>query len=149
MKEKLKRLQNLSLEEKKEVLNWRNNPEIRKWMIDKNEISLKNHLNFIDNIPQNKIYLKVADLGIINLKILNKKVELGLHKNPSKQKVGKILMKTAIDYAFNELNAKKIILYVFEDNLRAIHLYKKFGFKEVDKKDNIVKMEIENANRKN
>ena len=149
MKMKLKKFQDLSLKEKKEVLNWRNHPDIRKWMIDRNEISLKNHLNFIENIPKNKIYLKVEDLGVINFKILNKKVELGLHKNPNKNKVGNDLLKTAIDYAFNELNAKKIILYVFENNLKAINLYKKFGFREIDKKENILKMELENENRKN
>ena len=142
MSEILKKFQDLSLEEKKEVLNWRNHPEIRKWMFDKNEISLENHLNFIDNIPKNRIYLKVGDLGVVNFKILDEKVELGLHKNPNKNKVGNDLLKTAIDYAFNELNAKKIILYVFEDNIKAINLYKKFGFIEVDKKDNIIKMEL-------
>ena len=149
MSEILKKFQDLSLKEKKEVLNWRNHPEIRKWMIDKSEISLKNHLNFIDNMPENKIYLKVKDLGVVNFKILNEKVELGLHKNPYKNKVGNDLLKMAVDYAFNELKAKKIILYVFEDNLKAINLYKKFGFREIDKKDNILKMELENENRKN
>ena len=149
MKEKLKKFQDLSLDEKKEVLNWRNHPEIRKWMLDKNEISLKNHLNFIDNMPKNRIYLKAWDLGVINFKILDEKVELGLHKNPNKNKVGNDLLKMAIDYTFNELKTKKIILYVFEDNLKAINLYKKFGFKEVDKKENILKMELENENRKN
>ena len=149
MKEILKKFQDLSLEEKKEVLNWRNHPEIRKWMLDKNEISLKNHLNFIEEMPKNRIYLKVGNVGVINFKILDEKVELGLHKNPYKNKVGNDLLKTAVDYAFNELNAKKIILYVFEDNIKAINLYKKFGFIEVDKKENILKMELENENRKN
>jgi len=111
-------------------------------MYDTNEISLQNHLNFIDNMPKNKIYLKAEDLGVINFKIINDTAELGIHKNPDKKKVGNILLKTAIEYAFNELNAKKIILYIFEDNLKAINLYKKFGFKEIDKKDNIIKMEL-------
>ncbi len=144
---KLTKFQDLSLEEKKEVLNWRNHPEIKKWMFDKNEISLKNHLKFIENIPKNKIYLKAGDLGVINFKILNDKVELGLHKNPSKNRVGKILLKTAIEYAFDKLNTKKIVLYVFEDNLKAINLYKKFAFREVDKKDNILKMELEKSEK--
>ncbi len=142
MKKRLKRFQNLSFEEKKEVLDWRNHSEIRKWMYDKNEISLQKHLNFIENMPKNRIYLKVDDLGVINFKILNDKVELGIHKNPNKQKVGKILLDIAIKYAFDELKTKKITLYVFEDNIKAINLYKKFNFIEVDKKDNIIKMEL-------
>ena len=144
MKMKLTKFQDLSLEEKKEVLKWRNHPDIRKWMFDKNEISLQNHLNFIKNMPKNKIYLKAGDLGVINFKIINDTAELGIHKNPDKKRVGNILLKTAIEYAFNELNAKKIILYVFENNFKAINLYKKFGFKEIDKKDNIIKMELKN-----
>ncbi len=142
MKMKLTKFQDLSLEEKNEVLKWRNHPEIRKWMYDKNEISLQNHLDFIDNMPTNRIYLKVEDLGVINFKIINDTAKLGIHKNPDKKRVGNILLKTAINYAFNELKAKKIVLYVFEDNIKAINLYKKFGFREVDKKDNLIKMEL-------
>jgi len=113
-------------------------------MLDKNEISLQNHLNFIKNIPKNRIYLKVDDLGVINFKIIKDTIELGIHKNPNKKGVGKILLNEAINYAFNKLNAKKIILYVFERNTKSISLYKKFGFRKVDKKDNIIKMELLN-----
>ncbi len=111
-------------------------------MYDTNKISLENHLNFIDNMPKNRIYLKVEDLGVINFKIINDTAELGLHKNPEKKRVGNILLKTAIDYAFDELKIKKIILYVFENNVKAINLYKNFGFVESNKKDNIIKMEL-------
>ena len=142
MKMKLTKFQDLSIEEKKEVLKWRNHPDIRKWMYDTNKISLENHLNFIDNMPKNRIYLKVEDLGVINFKIINDTAELGLHKNPEKKRVGNILLKTAIDYAFDELKIKKIILYVFENNVKAINLYKNFGFVESNKKDNIIKMEL-------
>jgi len=149
MKEKLKKFQNLSLEEKKEVLNWRNHPDIRKWMLNQEEISLENHLKFIDSLDEKRIYLKIDDLGIINFKVFKNYVELGLHKNPYKQKVGNKLLKAAIDYAFEELKAKKIILYVFKNNIKAINLYKKFGFIEVDRQKNIIKMELKNENRKN
>jgi UDP-4-amino-4,6-dideoxy-N-acetyl-beta-L-altrosamine N-acetyltransferase len=144
VKEKYKKFQDLSLEEKKEVLNWRNHPDIRKWMYNTKEIPLKDHLKFIDSLSEknDKIYLKVNDLGVVNFSIHKSYVELGIHKNPAKKGVGKRLLKFAIDYAFNELNTKKIILYVFEDNMKAINLYKSFGFKETDKKDNLIKMEL-------
>jgi len=145
-----KKFQDLSLEEKKEVLKWRNHPEIRKWMYNKEKISLKNHLEFIEKLKEksDKIYLKVDELGVVNFFIKNDIIEIGIHKNPNKQKVGKILLEFAINYAFNELKAKKIVLYVFEDNTKAINLYKKFGFVEVAKKDNLIKMELKNENRK-
>jgi UDP-4-amino-4,6-dideoxy-N-acetyl-beta-L-altrosamine N-acetyltransferase len=118
-------------------------------MYNKEKISLKNHLEFIEKLKEknDKIYLKVDDIGIVNF-FIKDIVEIGIHKNPEKQKVGKKLLEFAINYAFNELKAKKIILYVFEDNVKAINLYKKFGFIEVDKKDNLIKMELKNENRK-
>ena len=111
-------------------------------MLNKKEISLKEHLEFINSLDKNRIYLKVDDLGVINFKVFKDYVELGIHKNPNKQKVGNKLLKIAIKYAFEELKAKKIILYVFEDNIKAINLYKKFSFKEIDKQKNIIKMEL-------
>jgi UDP-4-amino-4,6-dideoxy-N-acetyl-beta-L-altrosamine N-acetyltransferase len=148
---KLTKFQDLSIEEKKEVLNWRNHPEIRKWMYNKEEISLKNHLEFIENLKEkpNKIYLKAGNLGVINFEIKNDLAELGIHKNPKKEKVGKKLLEIAINYAFKELKVKKITLFVFEDNQKAINLYKKFGFKQTDKKNNLIKMELKDENWKN
>ncbi len=145
-----KKFQDLSLEEKKEVLNWRNHPEIRKWMYNKEKIPLENHLKFIESLKEkpNKIYLKVDNLGVVNFEIFKNYVDIGIHKNPNKQQVGKRLLEFAINYAFNELKAQKIVLYVFEDNVKAINLYKKFGFKKTDKKDNLFKMELINENRK-
>jgi len=146
----VKNFVNLTLNEKKEVLKWRNHPEIRKWMYNKEEIPLKNHLEFIESLKNDKsrLYFKVDNIGIINYKITNNIAEIGLHKNPEKKGVGKILMQKLIDYGFNELNLKKLILYVFENNETAINLYKNFGFIEIDKKDNLIKMELKNENWK-
>lgn len=146
----MKNFIDLTDEEKKEVLKWRNHPEIRKWMYDKREISLQNHLTFIENLKndKSKFYFKIGDFGVINFKIKKDFAEIGLHKNPEKKGVGNILMQKIIDYGFNELKLKKLILYVYEDNLKAINLYKKFNFKESDKKNNLIKMELKNENWK-
>jgi len=141
---------NLTLDEKKEVLEWKNHKDIRKWMYNKNKISLENHLKFIDSLKDDKLrlYFKVDNLGVINYKIKNSYAEIGLHKNPTKTKVGNVLMQKLIEYGFNELKLNKLLLYVYEDNLNAINLYKKFGFIEIDRKNNLIKMELTNANRK-
>ncbi len=147
---KYTKFQDLSLEEKKEVLEWRNHPEIRKWMYNKEEITLENHLKFIENLKNsNKIYLKVDNIGVANFTLKGKFVELGIHKNPNKKRVGDKLLGFAINYAFNELKAPKIILYVYEDNQKAIYLYKKFNFKIVDKKGNLIKMELKDGKKRN
>ena len=147
---KMKNFVDLDEYEKKEILKWRNHLDISKYMLSKN-ISLKEHLKFIESLKQNnkKQYFLVKDIGVIYFTIYKNYVEIGLYKNPAKTKVGKILLNEAINYAFNNLNAKKIVLYVFEDNTKAINLYKKFGFIETNKKDNIIKMELKNENREN
>ena len=51
-------------------------------------------------------------------------------------------LKRCIDYGFNELGLRRIYLGVFVDNPRAIHVYEACGFKEYDRNDVDVFMEI-------
>lgn len=142
----LKEFTKLNYEEKLMILGWRNHPETSKFMINK-QVELKEHLNFINSLLNNKTkkYFLVDDIGVIDFtNIRNEKAEIGLYKNPSKQKVGFKLMSEIINYGFNELKLKKLILYVYENNKRAINLYRKFNFKEVDKKNDLIKMELIN-----
>ena len=69
----------------------------------------------------------IDDIGVIDFtNITDKKADIGLYKNPNKQKVGSVLMKHLINYGFNVLGLEKLILYVYENNQKAINLYKKF-----------------------
>ena len=147
----LKNFIQLDYDEKLMILEWRNHSETSKFMINK-KIKLKEHLNFINSLKENKtkLYFLVDDIGVIDFtNITDKKADIGLYKNPNKQKVGSILMKYIIDYGFNVLGLEKLVLYVYENNQKAINLYKKFNFKIVDKKDNLLKMELLNENRQN
>jgi UDP-4-amino-4,6-dideoxy-N-acetyl-beta-L-altrosamine N-acetyltransferase len=62
----------LTLEEKKMILNLRNNKNIKKWMYNQDEISLDEHLKFIQNLEFNpfKQYLIVKKgnefIGVID-----------------------------------------------------------------------------------
>jgi len=132
----------LSLDEHKKILKWRNSEYVSKWMINKH-ISLDEHLNFVKSLKNsNKLYFLVDDIGVIYFILKDDYAEIGLYKNPDKNRVGKILMKKIIDYGFNYLKLDKLILYVFENNKKAISLYEKFGFKKIDKRENIIKMEL-------
>jgi UDP-4-amino-4,6-dideoxy-N-acetyl-beta-L-altrosamine N-acetyltransferase len=147
----LKNFIQLNYDEKLMILEWRNHSETSKFMINK-KVELKEHLNFINSLKENKtkLYFLVDDIGVVDfINITDKKADIGLYKNPNKQKVGSVLMKHIIDYGFNVLKLEKLILYVYKNNQKAINLYKKFNFKIVDKKDNLLKMELLNANRKN
>ena len=146
---KYTKFQDLSLKEKKEVLEWRNHPEIRKWMLNKGKVTLDEHLKFIEKLNKlNKVYIKVGDLGVVNFTLKNGYVEFGIHKNPSKKGVGRKLMEFGLNYAFDKLKVSKIVLYVYENNEKAVNLYKKYGFKQTNKKNNLIKMELINENRK-
>lgn len=56
---------------------------------------------------------------------------------------GKEALKRSIEYGFNELRLSRIFLGVYADNMRAIHVYEQCGFKEYDRNDVDVFMEIE------
>jgi len=134
----------LTLDEKKMVLEWRNSNSVKKWMCNRDEISLENHLKYIDslNSRDDRVYFLLKNetnsLGVIDLTEIKKEksAELGIYINPTLKGYGTLLMHEIIKYAFNELNLKVLYANVYEDNIKAIYLYKKFNFKEIN--NNIV-----------
>ena len=129
----------LNLPQKELVLSWRNHQSVRKWMINNNEISLEDHLHFIDALSfgAEKCYFLVQQefdyLGVIDLTDITKdSAELGLYANPDMRGVGYILMNALIDYA-STLGMSKLIANVLVNNVRACRLYQKFDFKETNR----------------
>lgn len=55
---------------------------------------------------------------------------------------GKEALKRTVEYGFNELGLNRIYLGVYRDNPRAIHVYEECGFKEYDRTDVDIFMEI-------
>lgn len=56
---------------------------------------------------------------------------------------GKEALLRSVEYGFNELGLSRIFLIVYADNPRAIHVYEQCGFKEFDRNEVDVFMEIE------
>lgn len=152
----------LTLDEKKMVLQWRNHESIKRWMYDKNNISLDNHLKYIESLQnaRDKQYFvvkrDVVYLGVVDFIHINKIqscAELGLYVNPFEKVtgIGKILIEVAIKYAFNTLKVKKLTLEVFSDNTRALALYERYNFKEIEnntlQEKKIICMELHNDTR--
>ncbi|WP_373032493.1 UDP-2,4-diacetamido-2,4,6-trideoxy-beta-L-altropyranose hydrolase [Sulfurovum sp.] len=150
----------LSLDEKRMVLTWRNNPNIRKWMFSQEIIEIKDHLAYVNSLNkrEDRLYFLVKQegqaIGVIdftNIDYQKRSTEFGIYANPELKGVGQILMKAIIDYAFNSLKVKTLISAVIEENLPAIKLYKRYDFKEVEIKKvdnkNIIYMELKNENR--
>jgi len=147
----------LSLSNKKIVLFWRNHGSIKKWMFNSLDISLEEHLSFIESLmnSKTKLYFLVKQnnnfLGVIDFTNINKNsAEFGLYTNPKIKGKGEILLKTICDYAFKELKIRILYAEAFIDNIRAIELYKKFNFLEtkikIIQKKEVICMELKNEN---
>jgi len=132
----------LSLEEKKMVLEWRNHQEIKKWMHTKDDIKLESHLDFIDSLQnkKDKQYMVVKKdgnyIGVVDFYDIDrekKECEFGLYVNPFKKQAGtgKVLQGICIEYAFEFLNLTRLKLEVFEENEKARGLYRKYKFQEI------------------
>jgi len=132
----------LSLEEKKMILEWRNNPNIRKWMYTQDNITLENHLKFIEElkIKDDQLYFLVKKnenyIGVIDFIDINPNISLkmGIYTNPTLKGNGKILLETIINFSFEILKVEKIFSEVFFENEKAYNLYKSYNFKEVENK---------------
>lgn len=119
------------------VLAWRNHSDIRRWMLSDDEISLENHLRFVESLKNraDKHYFLVQregeSIGVIDFTdITQNSAEIGIYANPDMRGVGEILIKTLVEYAFVTLHLTTLIATVFADNERAKHLYEKFDFTE-------------------
>ncbi len=147
----------LTENEKRVVLSWRNHPEVRKWMFNKNEIPLYEHLDFIESLKKraDRLYYLVKkrkeSIGVVDFTDIDyekKRAHIGLYTDPSLKGTGKILMETIIRHAFEKMRLKTLIAEVLEENKRAVALYRKFGFKEIEKERQVIRMELKNENRR-
>lgn len=122
------------------VLAWRNHSDIRRWMLSDDEISMENHLQFVEllKIRVDKRYFLVqhedAYIGVIDFTdITQNSAEIGIYANPCMRGVGEGLMHALIEYGFSTLGVKMLVATVFTDNERAKHLYEKFDFTETNR----------------
>jgi len=159
LKSQLINFTQLSLDEKMMILEWRNDKSVKKWMYNRNNITLEDHLQYIDslNSRDDRIYFLVknetAYLGVVDLTEIKgeESAELGIYINPKLRGYGILLMSKIIEYSFQELKIKILYANVYEKNTKAINLYTKFNFKTVDIIENtngkLQKMELKNENR--
>ncbi len=68
---------------------------------------------------------------------------IGVLKKYRNKGIGGFLLKELIDWTKSNGSIEKLILQVFANNDRAIHLYKKFGFKEEGRLIKSIKLENE------
>ncbi len=82
---------NLSLDEKAMILSWRNDPRISKWMCNRKELSMDNHLAFIDSLDGRtdayywlvyKDEIPVGVFDIVDIDLIENDCEPGYYLNP-------------------------------------------------------------------
>lgn len=99
----------------------------KKWIAEilknENNISLVATIN--DEIIGNINILQLKGKKISHIAELN----ISVHKDYRDMHIGKSLLELALNKIKEKKDIRKIILYVFENNHRAIHLYSSFGFK--------------------
>lgn len=105
------------------------------------EESEKKIKNKIINITEND-YWYIAELNgqVVGVAILNRygnprkkhvgQITIMVDKNYHSQGIGNALMKELINLSDNILGLRRLELFVFVNNKKAINLYEKFGFKE-------------------
>lgn len=123
-------------------LSWLKDYDVTKYMESPQDISmdaLKKYVN--DKIVSNTYFWFIfsvetnQNIGNIKLEPINNYHRTGTlgimigDKNYWNKGFGKEAIKTLLDYSFQELNLRKINLGVVLDNLYAVKLYKKLGFK--------------------
>jgi len=138
----LKNFINLTSDEKEMVRQWRNDPEVKKWMYSDHIISQAEHNDFIESLKSNnsKYFWLVRnkdndDLGVISflrVDFESKGAYFGIYGNPESKVpgLGRLFDRLAKKLAFDILNFKILKLEVIEDNKGVINLHKKMGFVE-------------------
>ena len=140
----------LSDEQKLMVLKWRNDERIAKFMKNKS-VGKEEHFTFLERLKsiQDKIYFLVKDesefIGVISfVDITKESCEFGVYKNPELKGVGKKLLDLIKDYAFFTLKASSLKAKAYNNNEKALALYKNFGFKIYAKDDEFSYLELKN-----
>jgi UDP-4-amino-4,6-dideoxy-N-acetyl-beta-L-altrosamine N-acetyltransferase len=122
------------------VLRWRNHSDIRRWMVNTEEILIDNHLQFVESLKgrSDKRYFLVQRedeyIGVIDFTDINQNsAEIGIYANPELRGIGETLMNALIEYGFSTLKVTTLMASVFDDNKRAKYLYEKFDFTETER----------------
>lgn len=125
----------------RQILEWRNDDRIRRWMDNGEIIPWTTHRDFSRRLSDadDRVYLRVdvggdASIGVINLTdidIRTKRAELGLYRVPETEVLGVgdklMLVIHALSY---HLGLRRLSLRVYDSNARAIKLYCRNGYAE-------------------
>jgi hypothetical protein len=123
------------------IREWRNSPEVSKYMYSDNFISAEDQKRWFERIKRDKnskywvINFENQDIGLVYLNNINKHLnscEWGFYLGPADVKgkgIGQKLMSYICKYVFEELKLNKLMAQVFKFNERSLYLHEKLGFR--------------------
>jgi RimJ/RimL family protein N-acetyltransferase len=134
-------LRPMELDDAADIVRWRNDPEIRKWMFNQDQITLESHLNWFNSHKPNRIDYVICDIenekpiGTLNfININDKNAEAGKMLGDKKywgKGYAKEAFKLWIDFGFSDLDFDLITVRTMAENTGNIKLNEKLDFKEV------------------
>lgn len=139
-------LRNISLDDCNEnYLSWMNDYEVNKYLESRftnhSIDSLKDFVNSMNNSESNVLFAiidKSSDKHIGNIKLgnihpIHKYADIGLiigDKNYWGKGIATKSINLVSEYAFNNLNLRKVLAGVYEENIGSIRAFEKCGFKK-------------------
>ncbi|QKF72302.1 UDP-4-amino-4,6-dideoxy-beta-L-AltNAc o-acetyltransferase [Aliarcobacter faecis] len=140
--------------ESKEILELRNQKYIKDNMLNRENISLENHINFINSLKtlEDRKYFAILEgneiIGSLNF-IKNKELIWGLY---FKEEINPILKSCTtylfLEYIFNKFD-EKINSFVKKSNIVALNFNKNFGFKSFKEDEEIIYLKLSNKDWQN
>lgn len=140
---KLIRLRAIEKEDLKQLREWRNEPEIKKFTREYRELSMQNQLQWLDSLAKDKNTIMFAVetkngkligcTGLTYIDWKNSRAEVSIYIGDKKYKgkgYGTDTLKTLMDYGFRELNLHMLFGEIFEYNKANIRLFEKCGLKK-------------------
>ena len=127
-----------SLQDSRLIYSWRNHADIRRFMLNANEIGWADHEKWFAAQFANPNYILLIyeehqkPLSCLNLKYLYDDVwEWGFYAAPDAPRgTGSKMGRLALAYAFSELGAREVRGQVLPHNVASMRLHEKLGFKK-------------------
>lgn len=136
------KLREINIEDTKNIIKWRNNPNVKKNFCIQQDMTEEMHQNWFNNkiltgevvqfiIIDNDSNKPVGSTYLRDIDKHNKKAEFGIfigEEDARGRGIGTVSTKLILEYGFKKLGLHKIFLRVFSNNNSAIKSYEKAGF---------------------
>lgn len=122
------------------IFKWRNQEHIRNVMLNNNEISWDEHINWYINLQENKnklskiFIIEEMEYGVLNVNITDKEANtctwgFYIGENSSLKGAGLLLGYTSLEFIFKGLEIRKLCAEVIGTNEISRNFHEKLGFK--------------------